>query len=62
MAIKILPSRFSANKDYIKRFQQEGKAAAKLNHPNIVAAVDVGSWTSPFSSWNTWTAPMCMNF
>ncbi|MDP7400781.1 MAG: protein kinase, partial [Phycisphaerales bacterium] len=40
VAIKILPSRFSANKDYIKRFQQEGKAAAKLNHPNIVAAVD----------------------
>ncbi|MEL6742354.1 MAG: serine/threonine-protein kinase [Planctomycetota bacterium] len=43
VAIKILPSRFSANKDYIKRFQQEGKAAAKLNHPNIVAAVDVGA-------------------
>ena len=43
VAIKILPSRFSANTDYIKRFQQEGKAAAKLNHPNIVAAVDVGA-------------------
>ena len=43
VAIKILPSKYSANKDYIKRFRQEGQAAAKLNHPNIVAAVDVGA-------------------
>ena len=43
VAIKILPSKFSANTDYINRFQKEGKAAAKLNHPNIVAAVDVGA-------------------
>jgi serine/threonine-protein kinase len=42
VAIKILPSRFSENPDYVQRFYKEGKAAAKLNHNNIVAAYDVG--------------------
>jgi len=42
VAIKILPRRFSENPDYVKRFYKEGKAAAKLNHNNIVAAYDVG--------------------
>lgn len=42
VAIKILPRRFSENKDYVQRFYKEGKAAAKLNHNNIVAAYDVG--------------------
>ncbi|MEO0586517.1 MAG: protein kinase, partial [Planctomycetota bacterium] len=40
--IKILPKKFSSNKQFIERFYAEGKAAAKLNHPNIVGAVDVG--------------------
>ena len=42
VAIKILPLELSADKEYVQRFYQEGMAAAKLNHPNIVAAVDVG--------------------
>jgi serine/threonine-protein kinase len=42
VAIKILPRRFSENKDYVQRFYKEGKAAAKLNHNNIVGAYDVG--------------------
>lgn len=42
VAIKILPRRFSENADYVQRFYKEGKAAAKLNHNNIVAAYDVG--------------------
>ncbi len=42
VAIKILPRRFSENQDYVKRFYKEGKAAAKLNHNNIVGAYDVG--------------------
>ncbi|MEM6333346.1 MAG: protein kinase [Planctomycetota bacterium] len=42
VAIKILPKKFSSNKQFIERFYAEGKAAAKLNHPNIVGAVDVG--------------------
>lgn len=42
VAIKVLPKRFSENPDYVNRFYKEGRAAAKLNHPNIVQAVDVG--------------------
>ena len=29
VAVKILPSRFSENPDYVQRFYKEGKAAAK---------------------------------
>jgi len=42
VAIKILPRRFSEKPNYIKRFFKEGKLAAKLNHNNIVQAIDVG--------------------
>jgi serine/threonine protein kinase len=42
VAVKILPKKFSQNPEFVKRFYAEGRAAAKLNHPNIVAALDVG--------------------
>jgi serine/threonine-protein kinase len=42
VAIKVLPKKLSENADYVERFYKEGKAAAKLNHPNIVQAIDVG--------------------
>ena len=42
VAIKVLPKRLSANANFIERFYKEGKAAAQLNHPNIVGAYDVG--------------------
>ncbi len=42
VAIKVLPKRMSDNKEFVDRFYQEGRAAAKLNHPNIVGAFDVG--------------------
>ncbi len=42
VAIKVLPKKLSENKEFVDRFYMEGKAAAKLNHPNIVAAYDVG--------------------
>jgi eukaryotic-like serine/threonine-protein kinase len=42
VAIKILPRKLSENAEYVKLFYKEGKAAAKLNHPNIVQAIDVG--------------------
>jgi serine/threonine-protein kinase len=41
VAIKVLPKRFSEDAEYVRRFYQEGQAAAKLNHPNIVQAIDV---------------------
>ena len=42
VAIKVLPQRFSKDADYVERFYREGEAAAKLNHPNIVQAIDIG--------------------
>jgi serine/threonine-protein kinase len=42
VAIKVLPKRLSENPEFVKRFYQEGRAAAKLNHVNIVQAIDVG--------------------
>ena len=43
VAVKVLPKRLSANTEFVDRFEKEGKAAARLNHPNIVQAIDVGS-------------------
>ena len=42
VAIKVLPRKHTNNEDFVARFYKEGKAAAKLNHPNIVGAIDVG--------------------
>ncbi len=42
VAIKVLPKRFTENPEYVQRFYKEGQAAAKLNHNNIVQAIDVG--------------------
>lgn len=42
VAIKVLPRKFSSNAQFIERFYAEGRAAAQLNHPNIVQAYDVG--------------------
>ena len=42
VAIKVLPRKFSNNRQFIERFYAEGRAAAQLNHPNIVQAFDVG--------------------
>ena len=42
VAIKVLPNKFIRNEQFVEPFDAEGKAAAKLNHPNIVGALDVG--------------------
>jgi Tol biopolymer transport system component len=42
VAVKVLPSTFSAEQDRLKRFQQEACAAGALNHPNILSIYDVG--------------------
>jgi len=42
VAIKVLPKRLSENKEFVERFYREGRAAARLNHANIVQAYDVG--------------------
>ena len=42
VAIKILPASFSADPDRLQRFAQESRAAAALNHPNILSIFDIG--------------------
>ena len=42
IAIKVLPTAVTADPDRLHRFEQEAKAAAALNHPNILAVYDIG--------------------
>src|SRR5438034_8590663 len=42
VALKILPADLAANQDRMRRFTQEAKAAAALNHPNIATIHEIG--------------------
>jgi len=46
VAIKVLPAAFSADPDRLRRFEQEARAAAALNHPNILTVHEVGSFSA----------------
>ena len=43
VAIKILPPEVADDPDRLRRFEQEARAAAALNHPNILSVHDVGT-------------------
>ena len=51
VALKVLPAAAMKSKEAVSRFEREVKAAARLNHPNIVAAHDadhvIGLTNSP---------------
>src|SRR5207302_9858783 len=36
VALKLLPDDFTRDKDRVRRFQQEARAASALDHPNII--------------------------
>ena len=42
VAVKILKDEFLNNEEFTRRFRNESKAIAILNHPNIVKVLDVG--------------------
>jgi len=43
VAVKVLPVAFSQDQDRLHRFQQEARAAAALNNPNVLTVYDVGT-------------------
>lgn len=42
VALKLLPAEFSQNTESVQRFLREARAAAQLQHPNIVPVYDAG--------------------
>ena len=42
VAVKVLPKDFAADADRLRRFEQEAKTLATLNHPNILTIHDAG--------------------
>ena len=42
VALKVLPATFAGDPDRLRRFEQEARVVAALNHPNILALYDIG--------------------
>jgi WD40 repeat protein len=43
VAVKVLPAEMGADPERLRRFEQEARAVAALNHPNILTVFDVGT-------------------
>src|SRR6202140_3368850 len=55
VALKILPESFAREPDRLRRFEQEARAVATLNHPNILAIHDIGQHNgTPFLVSELW--------
>src|ERR1700688_682749 len=47
VAIKVLPASLSRDEERLRRFEQEAKSVAALNHPNLLTVFDVGTMPDP---------------
>jgi serine/threonine protein kinase, bacterial len=54
VAIKLLPTHFSANEDFQRRFRREAHAAARLNSPHVIPIHNYGEMAAPSPS-HRWT-------
>ncbi len=43
VAVKILPESLASDEGFVERFLREARAAAKLDHPNVIRVLDAGS-------------------
>ncbi|HEX8858318.1 MAG TPA: serine/threonine-protein kinase [Actinomycetes bacterium] len=47
VAVKVLAPALAADRGFLDRFRVEGRAAARLAHPNIASVFDYGEWDTP---------------
>jgi serine/threonine protein kinase len=49
IAVKLLPAAFAHDQQYLQAFEREARAAASLDHPNILPVHDF--WQRPMFYW-----------